>query len=170
MPLYHGNAGRSTVSILCGIGLLFSPALYADPGTDCRRFSAEGSAILTGPPVPGEPIGIGSAIYHFQDGDRLAEVSSILLEPARSGDDGSQHMLVQVHHSFANGSTLTWVNRTVLSPTEIPGEFRLNEVNTVSAATGEFAGRDGRSVGHGRTSFNTFMTEVSARGWLCLSR
>lgn len=146
--------------------LMFSASAWA--GNDCVAIKGDGNIYFAGPLIPGpDPVAFGTVIYTFPDAIHEGMVTAFLLEPPKYTEDGAIHMLTDVQHDFAGGDSLRWRLNIVLSPTDIPGEYRLNEHNMLVSGEGVYAEAFGRSRGHGSASFNSGQAQILAKGRLC---
>jgi hypothetical protein len=158
------------VRILCGSVLAVvatvGNAVYANG--DCVLFEGEGNIQFIGPLVPGPaPIAVGTVVYQFPNATVQGMVTGFLTSEPKYTSDGTIHLDITVQHDFSATDSLSWALKMVLSPTDVPGEFRLNEHNRLVAASGIYAEAFGKSGGHGTASFNTGQAQVFAKGRLC---
>lgn len=157
------NAISGLSIVLC---MLAAGSVWA--ADQCQRIEAEGNVAFIGPLVQGsDPVALGVVTYSFPDGVREAMVTSFLIEPIKTTEDGTIHLVTDVLHDFPGGDNLTWRLSIVLSPTDIPGEFRLNEHNMLVSGAGIYVDAFARSTGHGIASFNTGQATVFAKGRIC---
>lgn len=153
-------------SVLIAYMLMFSS--MASAHCECVHFSAAANIQFTGDLIPGpEPIAIGEVTYEFGHSTRQAAVTGFLLEAPKFLEDGSINLNINVFHDFSGGDTITWNLGMVLTPTEIPGEFRLDEKTNIVDGSGVFAGAFSRGTGQGTASFNTFQAQVFVNDTMC---
>ena len=151
MKIKKYHAGRSGwfagILVLIG-GMFLSTASWAS--NDCLRGPLTSEADLITPFGPG--IGVAEAMI----GDETIVIFTHAdVVASKVGEDGTIHLELIENDSTPDGSTVQLKDNVVLSPTEIPGEYRLNVRSVVLGGTGIFQDVDGKYVGHGTFSFNT---------------
>jgi len=69
-----------------------------------------------------------------------------------------------VRFTAANGDTLTTSGTGTSGPTDVPGVFHINELQTITGGTGRFAGATGHLTVERLTDLNTGFTSGSFQG------
>ena len=155
-------AVSSLILIVCS--LFFAPA---QAETSCEHIEIEANIALTGILIPGQVGGEGTLTWIFSDQVLVTEAQPLILAGPILSDDGTIHLVVQQHAAFNDEDSMTWVAKQVLSPTEIPGEFRVNERISLIAGTGLYQEAIGKGIGHGDVSFNQLTADLRSKAKLC---
>jgi hypothetical protein len=139
------------------IGNLISLALLAllcasviNAGPDCENLKGTGHTFAIGPATFQ-----GTARMGIGGRQADAAVTTNLLGPPTASEDGTLHAATSHTFVFNDGRTFTTIDRAVLSPTDIPGIYRLNTIAAISAGSGDYAAACGQLSIHGTINLIT---------------
>lgn len=136
--------------------------------SSCEPVEVTADMVVVGPLIPGpDPFAVGEISFSLPDGTRGGLATAFLVAPPKFTDDGTIHLTLHAIHDLSNGDSVTWLAKQVHSPTEIPGEFTVNERVTIINGTGIFSEAFGRGTGHGESSLNTFQAHIEAKTRIC---
>ncbi|HVE57651.1 MAG TPA: hypothetical protein VNB22_12530 [Pyrinomonadaceae bacterium] len=146
-------------SVLCGL-LLFTGAAQANP--DCSKLSGTGQTAAVAPGVFE-----GTAAVKINGQTQNAAVTTYLLGAPTTAEDGTLKATTSHTFVFADGSSLTTLDRAVLSPTETPGLYNLNTQATITGGTGIYANACGSLNIHGTINLITGQVDWRFTGRIC---
>jgi hypothetical protein len=145
--------------VICGI-LLFTGALQAAPV--CTKISGTGqtAAVAAG-------VFEGTAAVKINGQIQTAAVTTYLLGAPETTEDGTLKATTSHTFVFEDGSSLTTLDRAVLSPTSTPGLYDLNTRATITGGTGAFADACGSLNIHGTINLVTGQVLWRFNGRVC---
>lgn len=162
----NSNLHRKFKQGICLVlAAMFMVSASARAESDCEKGTLEGSAVLQ------TVMGPGTGYAFMTLGDQTIPISSfgVFVPPMKVTEDGTIHLTIEENDTTPDGSTLKFLDSLVLSPTDLPGEYRLLIKSVFVEGTGIFDDPDlaGRYVGHGEVSFNTLTLSHSGMVTVC---
>jgi len=126
--------------------LILTPVLGID--SSCENVAGTGHTVATGPATFQ-----GFAIVNINGSTRSASVTTSLLGPPKETEDGT--LLAATSHNFVfdDGSSITTIDTTVLSPTDTPGLYNLNSRAAINEGSGSYELACGSLSIHGTINF-----------------
>lgn len=156
--IFKPSLGLAMLAFCC----MTSPA---QAETDCVKGEIEGWVTLQ------TVMGPGVGYFIMTLGDQAIPITTVgtFVPPMKVTEDGTIHLTVQENDTAPDGSTVQFLDNLVLSPTDIPGEYRLRIKSSYVSGTGIFNGPDldGRYIGHGEVSFNDLTMHHSGQVTVC---
>jgi hypothetical protein len=145
--------------VVCGL-LLFTGALQAGP--DCTKTSGTGQTAAVA-----QGVFEGTAAVKIDGQSQNAAVTTYLLGAPETTEDGTLKATTSHTFVFADGSSLTTLDRAVLSPTATPGLYNLNTQATITGGTGAYADACGSLNIHGTINLISGQVDWRFTGRLC---
>ena len=143
----------------------------SQPAARCLNVAADAVATLGFPVVlPNGTAGAGAQWFPVTLGGISGEMASVLLSETVSGSkgQGARHWTLQHAFRTASGDYFITTDRAVCAPAgQNPAVCRVNDVLTVTAGTGIFAGAGGSLRNHAVIDFAAGTLVSSLRGRVC---